>query len=251
MNHTPTTRRKHQLPVELWGRVASFLPAFASQVLRGVSSTVRNVSNTPLVCNSWLSQFSSTEPVHEGAAAAQRLSSVLKEFPSSCFSPTHTDSTTVSPWEGPGRFALICARLGFDTAIERVVRCDPRILELRSLDKSTKTPLLTACAHGRSEVVRLLLKLGANPSTPEAYFKQDALSIAAGKGHEKMVALLLQHSLSRVELSQLRYNQPRPAKVNVFAVDKDGWDAVQIAEAKGHQAISEMILQKQHELRAL
>ena len=61
--------------------------------------------------------------------------------------------------------------------------------------------------------------------------------------------ILLRHSITRAELDQLRYGQPRPAKVNVFDLDNDGWDAAQIADAKGHHGIAEAIRQKQQDLR--
>ena len=86
------------------------------------------------------------------------------------------------------------------------------------------TPLHHACANGREEVARLLLKHGADVAAR----RNDGwtpLHVAALSGHEVMVRLLLEHG----------------AEVDA---QNDGWTPLQHAAARGHEKVARLLLER-------
>ena len=86
--------------------------------------------------------------------------------------------------------------------------------------------LYVAAANGHLEIVRELLKRGANVDLQRSVHGASALMGAAGNGHLSIVGVLLQHS------------------ANPGLQNSHGFTALQFAEDKGHTATAELIRQR-------
>jgi len=86
--------------------------------------------------------------------------------------------------------------------------------------------LYVAAANGHLEIVRELLKRGANVDLQRSVHGASALMGAAGNGHLSIVGVLLQHS------------------ANPGLQNSHGFTALQFAEDRGHTATAELIRQR-------
>jgi cytohesin len=89
----------------------------------------------------------------------------------------------------------LAARAGDAASVTRLLATGAAV---NQVDSGGHSALISAAFHGRSEVVRLLLKAGADPAL-KAQSTYAALDYAMERGHREVVIALLQHWLRVAE----------------------------------------------------
>lgn len=78
--------------------------------------------------------------------------------------------------------------LGLADRVEAILREDPELVD--GYDAGRISPIRSAASCGHTDVVRLLLRHGADPSLPHPVSGHTALEVAVQRGHDDIVALL-------------------------------------------------------------
>lgn len=167
------------------------------------------------------------------------------------------DSTLLDP---KGRTALgIAADLGMLEMTRTILSCGIK----PDLTDKPVTPLVRASRGGHLEIVRLLLKAGAEPNRISAYGNSSALTDAIEKNHIEVVHALieaganvntpiedectaLQHAIPTENLDLIRFLLKAGANVN--ARNRWGANALHIAADNGSAEVVQLLLKAGVEL---
>eukprot|EP00057_Strongylocentrotus_purpuratus_P023314 XP_011677788.1 PREDICTED: transient receptor potential cation channel subfamily A member 1 [Strongylocentrotus purpuratus] len=85
----------------------------------------------------------------------------------------------------------VAAQAGYVTCVEELLRQTP--LLLNDEDQDGMTPLLTACYHGHRDLVKTLLKIGADITSVND-FHRSALMLAAMNNHVETMSILIENN---------------------------------------------------------
>eukprot|EP00057_Strongylocentrotus_purpuratus_P003131 XP_003725987.1 PREDICTED: transient receptor potential cation channel subfamily A member 1 isoform X1 [Strongylocentrotus purpuratus] len=115
----------------------------------------------------------------------------------------------------------IAAQAGFVDCVEQLLGHTPMLLN--EDDCNGMTPLLTSCFYGRHEMVRKLLKMGAD-ITNVNYENRTALMLAAMNDHVETMSILIENSC------------------DIHAIDKERNNALHVCCDAGHIAAANLLI---------
>ena len=158
-------------------------------------------------------------------------------------------------WDTIGRpadYIFVAAAWGFDDIVEKRLQIDPNAVNLARSHEFNSPLLCIAATHGRLDIVRLLLKYGADVQEKDG-FGETALMIATRANDIEIVHLLLKNGATVEQRGENAvHNAAQQGRfailvlmlehgLNIEGKDEEGMTALDLAVEEGHEDIAQLL----------